>query len=126
MREYKMDTREDLVARFGPDPKDWPAPYGALLVGGDAGRFHAAMAVDGDEAALTQAVLTRLTRLAQPEAGLLTGLLPAILPARVALAGYAGLWLAMAVLGYQVMGGALGDPMLALAFGETPGWELLQ
>jgi hypothetical protein len=123
MKGKDMDKRKDLEARFGPDLGDWPPPHAGLVAGGDTGRLHAALTVEGDETALAEAVLTRLAR---PEPGLLAGLLPVILPPRVALAGYAGLWLALAVLGYQVMGGMLGDPILALALGEAPGWELLQ
>jgi hypothetical protein len=118
-----METRAELEARFGPDPQDWPAPYRGMLAQGDMARLHAALRAEGDETALTRAVLARLAR---PESGILPGILPVILPPRVALVGYAGLWLAMAVLGYQVMGGALGDPVLALAFGDVPGWELMQ
>ncbi len=117
-----MDKRKDLEARFGPDLDDGP-PLAGLEGEGDLGRLRAALMVEGDETALTRAVLTRLAR---PEPGLLAPLLPVILPQPVALAGYGGLWLALAVLGYQVMGGVLGDPILALALGEAPGWELLQ
>lgn len=119
MKGKDMDKRKDLEARFGQDAADWLPPHAGLLAGGDMGRLHQALTVEGDETALTQAVLTRLAR---PEAGLLSGMLAQ----RMALAGYAGLWLALAVLGYQVMGGVLGDPILALALGAAPGWEMLQ
>ena len=91
--------------------------------GGDLGRLHAALMVGGDETALTQAVLTRL---AQPKCTVLQAILPVIVPPRVALVTFAGLWLAMAVLGYHLMGGALGNPVLALVLGEAPNWEVMQ
>lgn len=119
-----MDRRKELEAQFGPDPADWPPPAAGPGSGGDFGRLQDALTVAGDETALAQAVMTRLAQ--PPERGLLADLLPVILPPRVALAGYAGLWVALAVLGYQVIGGALGDPLLALALGEAPGWEMLQ
>lgn len=123
MKGEKMDQDKDLEARFGPDPEHRPPPHAGLQAKGDMDRLQAALTVEGDETALTRAVLAHLAR---PEPGLLTPLLPVVLPQWVALVGYAGLWLALAVLGYQVMGGLLGDPILALALGEAPGWELLQ
>lgn len=85
----------------------------------DEDRLRAALMAEGDEAALAQAVLTRLA-LPRP------GILPAILPPRVALVTYAGLWLAFVVFGYQVAGGISGDPMLAVVLGDLPGWGMLQ
>ena len=82
-------------------------------------RLRAALMLPEGETALAQAVLTRL---ALPRAGIL----PPILPARVVLASYAGLWLAVAVLGYQFTGGVMGDPVLSLALGEVPGIEVVQ
>jgi hypothetical protein len=119
MKEEDMDKRKDLEARFGPDPADWPPPHAGLVAGGDLGRLHEALTVEGDETALTQAVLNRLAR-PKPQR------LAPLAPLKVALAGYAGLWLALAVVGYQVMGGMLGDPILALALGAAPGWDVLQ
>lgn len=89
----------------------------------DRDRLRRALLAEGDEAALTQAVLTRL---AVPQTGVLAAVLPAILPPGVALAGFGGLWLAVAVLGYQLAGGALGDPLLGFALGDLPVWGMLR
>jgi hypothetical protein len=114
-----METRAELEERFGPDPTDWPAPYRGSPGEGDFGLLHRALVVDPDETALTRAVLSRL---AQPE----PTFLPDFLSPRIALAGYAGLWLAMAALGWQGVGGAMGAPLLALTLGDFSGWAVLQ
>lgn len=116
-----MERKEELEARFGPNPADWPPPFRGSLAGGDAGHLHAALMVDGDETALTQAVLTRL---ALPHHAGVWAMVPAFLLPRVALASYAGVWLALAVVGYQGAGGFAGDPMLALALGDVQGQVL--
>lgn len=111
-----METRETLAAKYGPDPNLRPEPWREA---GAQDVLRQALLVDPDETALARAVLTRL---AQPK----HGLLPRILPPRVAWVSFAGLWLVMAILGFQVTGSLLGDPILALALGEMPGWEVLQ
>ncbi len=121
--EKPMETRAALEARFGPDPAEWPAPFRAALAAGDDGLLVRALLVAGDEVDLTRAVLTKLAR---PEPGLLASLLPLIVPPRLALTGYAALWLLLAVLGYQLAGGLAGDLVLDLALGQVPGWEIVQ
>lgn len=125
-----METKETLEARFGPNPAGWPPPYRGSLQAGDDGRLHAALMAPGDETALTHAVLTRL---ALPHHGGVWALLPGFLSPRAALASYAGLWMTLAVIGYQgaggfvdgATGGMLDDPLLAVVLGQVAGADAL-
>jgi hypothetical protein len=110
---------KDLTRRYGDDLTGWPEPHRrealAHLQGTPPG-LTAALAVPVDEAALSQAVLTRLS---QP-----TPRRSFALPAAL---GYAALILAFGWTGYGGLGSLTGDPVLALALGDTlPGWVAMQ
>ena len=116
-----MDDAEltRLGRRFGDDASRRPAPHrrvAALHLSPDPGAdavLHAALMQPTDEAALAQAVLTRLA------VGSVTA--PRVRLARVpALAGYGALLLVFGGIGYDSNpGSGAGDPLLALAFGDA-------
>ena len=119
-----MDDQDltNLRRRFGDNLDDWPAPHRQEArdhLAGAIDPLRSALVMPTSEAALSNAVLTRL---ATPRRANLTRFTP-----RLALASYAVLLIAAGATGYGLTSGPTTDPILALAFGDgLPAWGSLQ
>ena len=96
---------KDMRARFGDRVEDWPQPFRAEALG----QGIPALLMPTDEAALAQAVLTRLSQPRRP-----------VTPLWQMGLGYAALVIICGGAGYGGIGAFMADPVLAF------GWAALQ